>query len=109
MFLNYNFLPVEDFICKVSDEYDAWLIGYIVNYKYPDNSINSGQGETVVACQWFKNTGECIINGENEETVKEAVESAVADAEKLEEISEDTEKLEEDVLNSIDLEYSIHN
>ena len=40
---------------------------------------------------------ENIINGENEETVKEAVESAVADAEKLEEISEDTEKLEEDV------------
>ena len=66
MFLNYNFLPVEDFICKVSDEYDAWLIGYIVNYKYPDNSINSGQGETVVACQWFKNTGECIINGGND-------------------------------------------
>ena len=64
MFLNYNFLPVEDFICKVSDEYDAWLIGYIVNYKYPDNSINSGQGETVVACQWFKNTGECITNSE---------------------------------------------
>lgn len=66
LFLNYNFLPVEDFICKVSDEYDAWIIGYIVDYKYPDNSINSGQGETVIACQWFKNTGECIISGEND-------------------------------------------
>ena len=40
---------------------------------------------------------ETIINGENEETVKEAIESAAKDAEELEEVAADAEELEETV------------
>lgn len=40
---------------------------------------------------------ETIINGENEEIVKEAIESAAKDAEELEEVAADAEELEETV------------
>ena len=40
---------------------------------------------------------ENIINGENEETVKEAIESASKDAEELENVSKDAEELEETI------------
>lgn len=66
MFLNYNFLPVDNFTYKICEEYDVWIIGYIVDYKYPEDSVQAGNVETVIACQWFKNTGECVINGEND-------------------------------------------
>ena len=62
LFLNYNFLPLDEFNIVVCGGYGDWLFGYIIDYVYPDTDKNAGVHESAIACQWFKPTGECLVN-----------------------------------------------
>lgn len=62
LFLKYTFLPIEDALVVVCGDYGDWLFGYIKDYIYPDTDKNAGVHESAIACQWFKPTGECLVN-----------------------------------------------